>query len=143
MGKFLVRITIIFTSIYFLIAFYVAQFYGIDIIYDYYAMMFELCVVVYSYSEGRYHCKFIKHLAASVLVTDFITCLDNSLNFLSVSEHNGFGFCCISIGMGMTLYEAIKHFHDVSKIKRKRAKLYGSNIDNKLRGIEYDKENGM
>lgn len=130
MGKFIVRVTLIFTSVYFLVAFYVAQFLGIDIIvYDYYTIPFELCVVVYCHSEGKYHCRFIKHLATSILVTDFLVFLDNSLNFLSVSEHNAVGFCCIATGMGMTLYEAINHFYNVNKLKQKRAMLNERNTN--------------
>lgn len=123
MGKFLVIVTLILTSIYFLVAFYVAQFLGIDILNSCYTIMFELCVVVYCHSEGKYHCRFIKYLATSILVTDSISFLDNSLNFLSVSEHNAVGFCCIATGMGMTLYEAINHFYNVSKLKQKRKML--------------------
>lgn len=132
MGKFLVRMTIICTTIYFLIAFYVAQFCGIDIITNYYALAFELCVVVYCHSEGKYHCKYMKHLALSIFVTDSIVHLDNSLNFLSISEHNASCFCLLATGVGMTLYEAIKHFHDVSKLKHKKQKLYGNVTINKL-----------
>lgn len=132
MGKFLVRVTLILTSIYFLVAFYVAQFRGIDILNSCYTIMFELCVVVYCHSEGKYHCRFIKHLATSILVTDSISFLDNSLNFLSISELNATCFCCIITGMGMTLYEAINHFYNVGKLKQKRKKLYGGNTNERL-----------
>lgn len=129
MGKFLVRVTLILTSIYFLVGFYMAQFIGVDIIEGYYAIMFELCVVVYCHSEGKYHCRFMKHLATSILVTDSITFLDNSFNFLSVSEHNAVGFCFIATGIGMTLYEAINHFYNVNKLKQRRKMLNERNTN--------------
>ncbi len=143
MGKFLVRITIVLVTIHFLLSFYVAQFIGIDILNDYHSLAFELCVVVYSFSEGKYHCRYLKFLALGIFLTDSLSRLDNSYNFLSVSEHNLYCFVILSVSIGIALYKAIKHFHDVSKIKRKRAKLYGRDIDNKLRRIEYDKENGV
>lgn len=127
MGKFLVRVTLIFTSIYFLLSFYVAQMFGVDLIVNYYVIPFELCVVVYCFSEGKYHCRFIKYLALSIFLTDSISFLDNSLNFLSVSEHNEICFVIISTGIGVTLYKAIEHYYDVVRIKQKRKKLYEHN----------------
>lgn len=88
MGKFIVRITIVFTSLYILLSYLVAQICGIDILKDGYSILFELCVVVYAYSEGKYHCKHIKHTALAILLSDTITRLDNTYNFLSVIEHN-------------------------------------------------------
>ena len=127
MGKFLVRITIVFTSIYFLFASYVAQMFGVDIIANYYVIPFELCVVVYCFSEGKYHCQFIKYLALSVFLTDLVSYFDNKLNFLSVSEHNAMFFVIISTGIGVTLYKAIEHYYDVGKVKQKRKRLYERN----------------
>lgn len=143
MGKFVVRITIILTSVYFMLAFYFAQFVGIDILNDYHALAFELCVVVYCFSEGKYHCRYLKFLALGLLLSDLLSRLDNSYNFLTVSEHNAYCFCLIAGSVGIALYKAIAHFHKVNKIKRNRAKLYGRDIDDKLRGIEYDKEDGL
>lgn len=132
MGKFIVRITIVLTSLYFLISSYYAQVYGIDILNDYHSIAFELCVVVYSFSEGRYHCRYLKFLSLGVFTTDLVSRLDNSYNFLSVSEHNAIVFCLVSISIGIALYKALKHFHDVGKLKQKRNKLYGRNIDSRL-----------
>ena len=56
MGKLIVRLVVAVTSIYFLIAFSFAQLLGVDILNDYHSLAFELCVVVYCYSEGKYHC---------------------------------------------------------------------------------------
>lgn len=129
MAKFFVRITIIMTSIYFMLSFYLAQFYGIDILHDYHTVLFELCVVIYAFSEGKYHCRYLRFLALGILLSDFLSRLDNSFNFLSVSEHNAVGFCCITTGMGMTLYEAINHFYNVNKLKQKRAMLNERNTN--------------
>lgn len=132
MGKFLVRITVIFVTIHFLVSFYVAQFYGIDILNDYHTCAFELCVVVYSFTEGKYHCRYLKFLALGIFLSDTLSRLDNSYNFLSVSEHNSICFCLIAISIGIALYKAIAHFMYVGKLKQKRKKLYGSDTDHKL-----------
>lgn len=125
MAKFFVRITIIMTSIYFMLSFYLAQIYGIDILHDYHIVPFELCVVIYAFSEGKYHCRYLRFLALGILLSDFLSRLDNLYNFLSVSEHNSICFCLISSSIGMALYEAIEHFNHVRKVKRNREKLWG------------------
>ena len=130
MGKFVVRVTVILATIYFLLAFYMAQFMGVDILNDYHACAFEFCVVVYSFTEGKYHCKYLKFLALGIFATDTLSRLDNSYNFLSISEHNVICLVILSICIGIALFKAFAHFIKVGKVKRKRQRLYGSNIDN-------------
>lgn len=143
MGKFLVRMTVIFVAIYFIVAALVAQLYGVDILTGNHALLFELITVVYTFEHGKYHCRFLRWTMLSLFIAEIISRLDNSLNFLTVDEHN-YGICVILLcGLGTSVTKALLHFKKVSRLKRKRAKLYGSDIDNKLRGIEYDKENGM
>lgn len=108
-----------------MLSFYLAQFYGIDILHDYHTVPFELCVVIYAFSEGKYHCRYLRFLALGILLSDFLSRLDNSFNFLSVSEHNSICFCLISSSIGMALYEAIEHFNHVRKVKQNREKLWG------------------
>lgn len=122
MGKFLVRITIILTSIYFLFSFAVAQYVGEDILYDYYAILFELCVVVYAYSEGKYHCKHLKHLTLAIFLTDTLTRFDNTFDFLTVSQHNLIPIGILSLGILASTISAIRHFYKVKKIKNGRKK---------------------
>lgn len=88
MGKIIVRLVVAVTSIYFLIAFSFAQLLGVDILNDYHSLAFELCVVVYCYSEGKYHCQYMKYTALAILFSDTLSRLDNSFNFLSVTAHN-------------------------------------------------------
>ena len=124
MGKVLVRLTIIITAVYFILSYLFAQFLGIDILLPYYNIPFELCVVVYTFSEGKYHCKYIKYTALSILVSDIITQLDNSLDFLSVELHNIIPLFLIILGVAVGCILAIRHFVLVRKLnKRKHGKL--------------------
>lgn len=132
MGKFVVRVTVILVTIYFLLAFYMAQFIGIDILNHYHVNAFEFCVVVYSFSEGKYHCRYLKFLALGIFVTDTLSRLDNSYNFLSISEHNVICLVILSICIGIALVKAFAHFIKAGRIKRKRQRLYGNDIGNKL-----------
>lgn len=124
MGKALVRLTIIGTAVYFMLSYLCAQFLGIDILLPYYNIPFELCVVVYAFSEGKYHCKYIKYTALSILVSDIITQLDNSLDFLSAELHNVIPLFLIILGVAIGCILAIRHFILVRKLnKRKHGKL--------------------
>lgn len=124
MGKALVRLTIIGTAVYFALSYLFAQFLGIDILFPWYNIPFELSVVVYAFSEGKYHCKYIKYTALAILVSDIITQLDNSLDFLSVELHNIIPLFLIILGVATGCILAIRHFVLVRKLnKRKHGKL--------------------
>ena len=120
MGKFIVRATIVITALYLAMSYLIAQFAYVDILYSWYSILFELCVVVYSFSEGKYHCKYIKYTALSILVADVITRLDNSLDFLSVDMHNIIPIGIISAGVTAGVILSIKHYINVLKIKSAR-----------------------
>lgn len=134
MGKFLVRITIVGVAIYFLITFILAQFAGISIMSNIYILLFELIAVVYCYSEGKFHCEFIKHTALSIFIVDFITRLDYKLNFIDVVPYNVICITILIVGMGTSLIKAIRHFHKVNKLKRQRNE-YKRTIAHKENGI--------
>lgn len=124
MGKAFVRLTIIGTAVYFALSYLFAQFLGIDILFPCYNIPFELCVVVYAFSEGKYHCKYIKYTALAILASDIITQLDNSLDFLSVELHNIIPLFLIILGVATGCILAIRHFVLVRKLnKRKHGKL--------------------
>ena len=126
MGKFLVRLTIIIVSSYYLLSYIIAQLFGVDIL-DYSAtILFELCVVIYSFSEGKYHCKYIKWTMLSVFLCDFVSHLQFFTNFLSINEHNLLCIVLLACGMGTSLIKALNHFWKVNKLISKRQKMYGS-----------------
>lgn len=127
MGKFLVRITIVFVSLYFLISNILAQRLGIDIVHDFYVLLFELCVVVYAYSEGKYHCKHLKHTALAILLSDTITRLDNTYNFLSVNEHNLIPIVLLALGMTISTTSAFRHFYRVKQLRKHLTKYENNN----------------
>lgn len=130
MGKFLVRLTIVFTSIYFLLSFVVAQILGEDIMHDFYVLLFELCVVVYAFSEGTYHCRYIKYTALAILLSDTLTRLDNTYDFLSVSEHNIIPIVILFVGIAMGVIKALYHFYKVSKYNNQKMIQDGNNNTN-------------
>lgn len=122
MGKFLVRITIVFMALYLVLSYIIAQFFFIDILGNWYIVMFETCVVVYCFSEGKYHCKYLKYSALSLLVVDTLTRLDNTFNFLSVDAHNLIPIAILTLGIGTSITLALRHFYKVNQLRNKRNK---------------------
>ena len=117
MGKFIVRMSIIMVAIYLILSCILAQFCGIDILTNAYTLLFELCVVVYTFSEGKYHCKYMKYTALSILLADTLTRLDYMFDFMSVTAHNLIPIAIVAIGIGTSITKAFIHFYRVIKLK--------------------------
>lgn len=120
MGKFLVRITVIIVATFFVAQYVLAQLFGINIASNIYIPLFELCVVVYTFSEGKYHCKYMKYTALSILLADTLTRLDYIFDFMSVSAHNLIPIGILALGIGTSITKAIMHFVRVMKLKKKK-----------------------
>lgn len=123
MSKFLVRVSVLFVAIYFIIAFVVAQTTNTNIFSSLYVLLFEAIVVVYCYSEGKYHCKYMKYTALSILISDTLTRLDYLYDFMSVSLHNLIPVTIICIGLGFSVVKALIHFYKVMLLKWKKTNL--------------------
>lgn len=132
MGKFLVRVSVLLTSIYVIISYAIAQFWGVDIISDWYVLLFESITVVYCFSEGKYHCAHLRFLALSILIADTLCRVDNYYNFLTISEHNFFLIVIMALGFMASTISAVRHFLRVNKVKQMRKKS-GHNDDNNER----------
>lgn len=120
MGKLVVRLTIVLVSIYFVLSYIVAHCFGIDILEDWYSLLFELCVVIYTFSEGAYHCKFIKFTALSLFLSDLITKLDNTFDFIPVAYFNFIPIAIMALGIGTSITLAFRHFYKVRKLKKQK-----------------------
>lgn len=118
MGKFLVRVTIIIVAVYMILGYALAQWCGVNIHENWYISLFELIVVIYCYSEGKYHCKHLKWLAAALLLSDTLTRLDFSLNFLSADAANLIPISIFAASILIIICQAIRHFYRVIKVKR-------------------------
>lgn len=120
MGKLFVRATIVAVALYFILAYLSAQFLGIDILDYCYANLFEFCVLIYTFSEGKYHCKFIKWTMLSIFLCDTLNSIDI---FCGYPLLNSFNFICIfimALGIGTSTTLAFRHFYKVRKLQRLR-----------------------
>lgn len=118
MGKFFVRVAIIVVAIYMMLGYILAQWWGVNIHKNWYISLFELIVVIYCYSEGKYHCKHLKWLAAALLLSDTLTRLDFSFNFLSADAANLIPISIFAASIFIIICQAIRHFYRVIKVKR-------------------------
>lgn len=131
MGKAVVRISVVSVTLYFVAAYLCAQFLGIDILNDYHSIPFEICVVVYAFSEGVYHCRYLKYTAITLPIVDLLSRLDNSYDFLSVAAHSLIPIGIIALGIATSLTLAIRHFIQVTRLRNERRKT----LANKANGI--------
>lgn len=128
MDKAIVRITTIIFNIYLLItlcnAWQGCALGNYDMIFGYSAMT-GLILSVLSFSQGSYHCKWMRSLALNILFTQVFTFV--------VSEYTAiedFTYCLVilSVSWGVStilvFYFAISHFVKVQKLKKKKLKQY-------------------
>jgi hypothetical protein len=117
MGKFLVRVTIILTTVLFLLT-YIFALNGYNVATSTYVILFEVCVVVYCYSEGRYHCRFMKYTALAITIADSLSRLDRYVDFLPATLASLISITIIAIGILVSVTKALIHFYRVKRIKR-------------------------
>jgi hypothetical protein len=115
-------VSVLLTSIYIIISYAIAQFWGVDIISDWYVLLFESIVVVYSFSEGKYHCAHLRFLALSILIADTLCRVDNYYHFLTISKHNFFLIVIMALGFMASIISAVRHFLRANKVKQIRKK---------------------
>ena len=115
--KFLVRFTIMFIAVYFLYTYYQAML-GIVFFNDFYVVLLELCLCVFCFIQGKYHCRYMRFNACAILFCDSLTRLDNELDFMDAEMHNLIPSSILATTMILTLIMSIVHFYKVRKILR-------------------------
>lgn len=121
MDKVITRFSIVIVTIYFIISYLFAQF-GVDILSRAYTILFELCVVTYTFCSGKFHCKYIRWTALSLLFVDVLNYTDYYFNYIPTSVYNIIPIGILAIGITTSITLAFRHFYKVNKIKRLRKK---------------------
>lgn len=117
MDRVLTRLTIILVTIYFIISYLLALI-GVDILTNSYVILFEACVVSFAFCSGKFHCKYIRWTALSILLVDLLNHTDYYWDYIPVGVSNIAPIAIIAIGMGTTVTLAIRHFYQVNRLKR-------------------------
>lgn len=117
MDKVITRLTLVIVMAYFILSYIFAQM-GIDILRSTYVLLFELCVVSYTFCSGRFHCRYMRWTALSILLVDIISHTDYYFDYLPISVANIIPIGILALGCTTSLSLAIRHFYQVSRLKR-------------------------
>ncbi|MBQ0073103.1 MAG: hypothetical protein KBT34_02790 [Prevotella sp.] len=123
MDKLLLRLTIIYTAIYFL-AVFVLAYNGIAYFNDFYIVLFEICACNMMSSQGKYHCRYMKYTAYGVTFGDTITRLDNCYDWLPIEMLLLLVTSVVSLGVATSFTLALRHFYKVKQLKRRKDELH-------------------
>jgi hypothetical protein len=99
---------------------------GFDIMRDSYILLLELCVVSYTFCSGKFHCKFMRWTALSILLADIVSHTDYYFEYIPLEWYNFIPLGILALGIGTSLTLALHHFYKVSKLRNKRKKINGN-----------------
>lgn len=116
MDKVITRFTIVIVTIYFLICYIFAQM-GVDILTSAYILLFELCVLSYTFCSGNFHCKYMRWTMLSICVVDTLNYSDYYFNYIPISIFNIIPIAILALGIGTSITLALHHFYKVSKLR--------------------------
>jgi len=117
--KFLVRLTVIFTALYFTIV-YALAWYGIEFFNDAYIVLFELCVCSFISVQGKYHCKYIKYTAWNLSASDALSRIDYAYDIFSTDAVIILSTTFICLAWFIPLVLALRHYYKIRKLVRSR-----------------------
>lgn len=116
MGKLLVRLFVVFTTLY-LIHTYIMAWFGVECFSDAYIVMAELAICVVISSQGKYHCKYMKFTAYGLTASDSVTRIDNAFDILGVEASIILPLSLVMCSVTISFVLALRHYYRVLKIK--------------------------
>ena len=116
MDKLLVRLFVVFTTLYFLCT-YIMAWYGVECFSDSYVVMAELAICVVMSSQGKYHCKYMRFTAYGLTASDSVTRIDNAYDILSVDAAIALPLSIVMCSVTISFVLALRHYYRVLKIK--------------------------
>lgn len=118
MDRLLVRLFVVFTTLYFLCT-YTMAWYGIECFSDAYIVMAELAICVVMSTQGKYHCKYMKFTAYGLTASDSVTRIDNAFDILGVEASIILPLSIIMCSVTISFVLALRHYYRVLKLKSK------------------------
>ena len=119
MDKFAVRLFVVFTALYF-VKTYIMAWYGLECFSDAYIVIAELAICVVMSSQGKYHCKYLRHTAYGLTASDCITRIDNAFDILSVDASIILPLSIVMSSVTISFVLALRHYYRVLKLKSKK-----------------------
>lgn len=121
--KLIVRITIIYITILFIVTFAQNLFFNKDYISYFYIPLLEFCLCIFVSTQDVYHCKFLKYLAWAIFISDTLTRLNNAYNFIPLGYWCLLPSIILCFGISITLILSIKHFMRITILSIKQNKI--------------------
>ena len=118
MDKLAVRLFVVFTALYFVNT-YIMAWFGVECFSDAYIVMAELEICVVMSSQGKYHCKYLRHTAYGLTASDCITRVDNAFDILSVDASIILPLSIVMSSVTISFFLALRHYYRVLKLKSK------------------------
>lgn len=119
MDKLLVRLFVVFTTLYFICT-YIMAWYGVECFSDAYIVMAELAICVVMSTQGKYHCKYMRFTAYGLTASDSVTRIDNAYDILSVDAAILLPFSLVMCSVTISFVLALRHYYRVLKLKIKK-----------------------
>ena len=119
MDKLLVRLFVVFTTLYFLCT-YIMAWYGVECFSDSYIVMAELAICVVMSSQGKYHCKYMKFTAYGLTASDSVTRIDNAFDILGVEVSIILPLSIVMCSISVSFVLALRHYYIVLKNKSRK-----------------------
>ena len=119
MGQLVVRLFVVFTALYFIHT-YIMAWFGVECFSDAYIVMAELAICVVMSSQGKYHCKYLRHTAYGLTASDCITRVDNAFDILSVDASIILPLSLVMFSVAISFILALRHYYRVLKPKSKK-----------------------
>ena len=119
MGKLLVRLFVVFTAVYFVHT-YIMAWLGAECFSDTYIVFAEVVICFVMSSQGKYHCKYLKHTAYGLTASDCITRIDNAFDILSVEASITLPLSIVMCSISVSFVLALRHYYIVLKNKSRK-----------------------
>ena len=119
MDKFAVRLFVVFTALYFVNT-YIMAWFGIECFSDAYIVIAELAICVVMSSQGKYHCKYLRHTAYGLTASDCITRIDNAFDIFSVDASIILPLSIVMCSISVSFVLALILYYKVLKLKSKK-----------------------
>ena len=119
MGKLLVRLFVVFTAVYFVHT-YIMAWLGAECFSDTYIVFAEVVICFVMSSQGKYHCKYLKHTAYGLTASDCITRIDNAFDILSVEASITLTLSIVMCSISVSFVLALRHYYRVLKNKSRK-----------------------
>ena len=119
MAKIAVRLFVVFTAVYFVHT-YIMAWLGAECFSDTYIVFAEVVICFVMSSQGKYHCKYLKHTAYGLTASDCITRIDNAFDILSVEASITLPLSIVMCSISVSFVLALRHYYRVLKNKSRK-----------------------